>query len=150
MISSKERLYMLFILPQNRGKENTAAWSHCQLFWLISICMLRWGTDIYRVDVGLDNTTQGIIFLPICVRAPKDDTRAAQKKQVSVKPRSEYRPKYHSADKIAVVLSMISYKSKCIFYQWMSKIGENQSFWIMKTLASIIQNISSFLPESRR
>lgn len=59
------------------------------------------------------------------MRAPEDHTRAAPKKQVSVKPSSKYRPKYHSADKIAVVLS---YKNKCIFYQLMSKIGENQRF----------------------
>lgn len=149
MIASKGRLYMLFILPQNRRKEKTATWSHCQLFRLISICILRWRIDIYRVAVGLNTTTQGIIFLPLCVRALKDDTRASPKKQISVKPSSEYRPNYRSAEKIAV-LSMISYKTKYIFYQWMSKIGENQRVWIVKTLASIIQNISRFLSESRR
>jgi len=29
--------------------------------------MLRWGTDIYSVAVGLNNIAQGIVFLPICV-----------------------------------------------------------------------------------
>lgn len=121
---------MCFVCCLRTGE--TATWSHCQLFQLISICMLRWGIDIYRAAVGLINTTEGIIFLPICVRAPKDDTTATSEKQVSVKLGSECRTKYHSANKTAVVLSVISYKNKSTFHQWMFKIGQNRGFQVWR------------------
>lgn len=103
--------------------------------------------DIYRAAVGLINTTEGIIFLPICVRAPKDDTPAAPEKQVSVKLGSECRTKCHSANKTAVVFSVISYKNKSTFLQWMFKIGENQGVSSMKTLRSVYQ--ASYLNQGR-
>lgn len=78
--------------------------------------MLRWGADIYRAAVGLINTTEGIIFLPICVRAPKYDSTAAPEKQASVKPGSEHRTKCHSANKTALVLSVMSYKNKSTLF----------------------------------
>lgn len=104
-----------FLSCLRTGRKETATWSHCQLFQFISICTLRWGTDICRAAVGLINTTKGIIILPICVRAPKDDTTAAPEKELSVKPGSKHRTKCYSANKTAVVLSVMPYKKEIYF-----------------------------------
>lgn len=104
--------------------------------------MLRWGTDIYRAAVGLINTTEGIIFWPICVRAPKYDTTAAPEKQASVKLGSEHRIKCHSANRTALVLSAMSYKKKSTSCQWMFKIDFKYE--------EPYKYISDFLSESRK